>query len=101
MISQVMSIGLWLLSLKHGEFCAAELMFGLFEFKHRYPDILWKSLFDGTFLCEDNFCPLLHKVGPRGDNRKRGRRAQRRVGPKSRPTAGPPGPRPRVSAGFP
>ena len=67
-----------------------------------YPNgIIWKSLFDGTFLCEDDFCPLLHTVGAGGDNRKRACRAQRRVGPKARPMAGPPGPGPRVSAGFP
>ena len=42
-------------------------------------------------------------VGSRagGNNRKRARSAQRRVGPKARPTAGAPAPGSRVSASFP
>ena len=40
-------------------------------------------------------------IGAGGDNRKRARSAQRRVGPKARPTAGAPATGPCVSAGFP
>ena len=55
--------------------CFSETGYAENEQKQTKPEffrhLFWKSLFEGTFLCEDDFCPLLHTVGAGGNNRKR------------------------------